>query len=226
MKNSLKNLFQPTGLDFSPVIKAAKKEFAPIDLSAGNARFTKEIYTETGPFCNYINSYLQQQQVQFAYGGYNEVRDLYLRSAVFNAAAGKEKPRNLHIGVDVWGEAGTAFFMPFPGFLHSCGFHNELGNYGTTLIMGHELEGQKFYTLYGHCAKKDLELHKPKKKINKGSLIGHFGNREENGNWPPHLHLQLIIDLQGFKGDYPGVCTTEEKIYYLNNCPDATFLIV
>jgi hypothetical protein len=47
----------------------------------------------------------------------------------------------------------------------------------------------------------------------------------ENGNWPPHLHFQLIIDMQGMKGDYPGVCKFSERERYLANCPDADLLL-
>jgi hypothetical protein len=44
--------------------------------------------------------------------------------------------------------------------------------------------------------------------------------RFENGNWPPHLHFQLIRDMQGWKGDYPGVAKFSERQQWLDNCPD------
>jgi len=47
-----------------------------------------------------------------------------------------------------------------------------------------------------------------------------LGKPDENGGWPPHLHFQLIRDMQGFVGDYPGVCAKQDLTFYANNCPD------
>jgi peptidoglycan LD-endopeptidase LytH len=41
-----------------------------------------------------------------------------------------------------------------------------------------------------------------------------------NGDWPPHLHFQLITDMMGNTGDFPGVCLPEEKQAYKVLCPD------
>ncbi|RYZ44700.1 MAG: peptidase M23, partial [Chitinophagaceae bacterium] len=43
--------------------------------------------------------------------------------------------------------------------------------------------------------------------------------------WPPHLHFQIIKDMHGWKGDYPGVCRFSEKEAYLQNCPDADLIL-
>jgi hypothetical protein len=53
-----------------------------------------------------------------------------------------------------------------------------------------------------------------------GDLLCHLGNSDENGGWPPHLHFQLIRDLQGYRGDYPGVCAKRDVAFYAENCPD------
>ena len=63
------------------------------------------------------------------------------------------------------------------------------------------------------------------KRIEKGEIIGEFGTPLENGQWPPHLHFQLIEDLQGWTGDYPGVCKYSEKELYLENCPDPDLVL-
>jgi hypothetical protein len=47
-----------------------------------------------------------------------------------------------------------------------------------------------------------------------------LGTFEENGGWPPHLHFQIIRDMEGFLGDYPGVAKKSELDHYQNNCPD------
>jgi hypothetical protein len=56
-------------------------------------------------------------------------------------------------------------------------------------------------------------------------VVGHFGQPKENGNWPPHLHFQVIKDIRIKDGDYPGVCATSEKKKYLTNCPDADLIL-
>jgi hypothetical protein len=52
----------------------------------------------------------------------------------------------------------------------------------------------------------------------------------ENGQWPPHLHFQIVVDMEipiaiGRKGDYPGVCKLSEKEKYLNNCPNPDLIL-
>jgi hypothetical protein len=49
-------------------------------------------------------------------------------------------------------------------------------------------------------------------------LVG--GLPTENGGWPPHLHFQLIRDIQHYHGDYPGVCAKRDVDFYACNCPD------
>ncbi len=51
-------------------------------------------------------------------------------------------------------------------------------------------------------------------------MLARFGGPEENGHWPPHLHLQVVLDMGGWKGDYPGVCSDSELDFFLGNCPD------
>jgi len=58
-----------------------------------------------------------------------------------------------------------------------------------------------------------------------GGRIGSFGTYAENYHWPPHLHFQIIKDMQAYKGDYPGVCKKSEQVFYLNNCPDPSSLL-
>src|SRR5438034_988571 len=59
----------------------------------------------------------------------------------------------------------------------------------------------------------------------RGEKIAHFGVPAENGNWPPHLHFQIIRDLEMNKGDYPGVCAYSKKEKYLSNCPDPDLVL-
>jgi murein DD-endopeptidase MepM/ murein hydrolase activator NlpD len=114
---------------------------------------------------------------------------------------------------------------PLDGIIHSYAFNNNDSDYGATLLLTHQLEGMGFHTLYGHLSLNSLKNLHEGKHIRKGDVTGEFGMRFENGNWPPHLHFQLIIDLQGWKGDYPGVCKFSERAHWLENCPDPDLVL-
>ena len=158
-------------------------------------------------------------------GGYGEHRTVYSRSRVFDPLKPGEEPRRLHLGVDIWGPAGTAVFAPIGGMIHSFAFNNYDGDYGATIIVLHQLEGFPFYTLYGHLSLADIKFLTEGQYVIRGQEIGHFGEPKENGNWPPHLHFQIIFDLGVYKGDYPGVCRFSEKEKYLNICPDPDLIL-
>ena len=78
-------------------------------------------------------------------------------------------------------------------------------DYGPTLILEHVYKKNKFYTLYGHLSKNFISKLKINKKIKKGDLIGQVGKTKENGNWIPHIHFQIILDLMSNKENFPGV---------------------
>ncbi|HEY0058043.1 MAG TPA: peptidoglycan DD-metalloendopeptidase family protein, partial [Flavisolibacter sp.] len=130
-----------------------------------------------------------------------------------------------HLGVDIWGPAGVPVYAPLPGTVHSFAFNDAFGDYGATLILEHELEGIIFYTLYGHLSLHSIEDKQEGETVEKGQWIAAFGEPAENGQWPPHLHFQIIQDLGAYRGDYPGVCAVSEKEVYLANCPDPDLVL-
>jgi len=115
-------------------------------------------------------------------------------------------------------------FCPLGGMVHSFAMNNADGDYGATLILLHQLEGISFYTLYGHISEADLCVSQGD-YINHGQEMAHFGTAAENGNWPPHLHFQVIMDMELREGDYPGVCGYTEREKFLSNCPDPDLIL-
>lgn len=215
MPNAIHSVCLANQPHFHPVISHTGK-LVRFDATAANRALTPELLRNTANFSNYVTSFITSTNASFAIGGYGEDRVLYRRSALF----GHEEPRTIHLGVDIWGPAGTPVFAPLGGMVHSFAFNNHYGDYGATIILQHQLDTISFHTLYGHLALRDLHRLHEGMYINRGDLIGHFGVPEENGDWPPHLHFQLIDDLRLREGDYPGVCTRKEMAYYLENCPD------
>lgn len=193
-----------------------------MDFTANNKTLTNKILADTQLFSNCVNEQLQQANALYGIGGYNEHRTIYARSEVFD---GTKEPRRIHLGIDVWGKAGTPVFAPIGGMIHSFAFNNQFGDYGATIILQHQLEGVQFHTLYGHLSLASIEHLQEGKYVSQGELLAHFGEPNENGHWPPHLHFQIIEDMELKEGDYPGVCALSEREKYLKNCPDANLIL-
>jgi peptidoglycan LD-endopeptidase LytH len=211
---------------FHPVVPLPNpnEKIAALNLSATNTDLTPEIFGDTMLFSAFIDDQLHQAGARYGIGGYLENRNVYARSRVFDSADETEEPRSLHLGIDIWGIAGTPVMAPLEGKVHSTGNHPEYGNYGATILLQHQLEEMIFYTLYGHLSFADLKI-KVGTSIQAGEIFAHFGPPEENGYWPPHLHFQVISDLQGFIGDYPGVCAPSKMDFYKNNCPNPALIL-
>jgi murein DD-endopeptidase MepM/ murein hydrolase activator NlpD len=203
----------------------ARDKLLLMNFTKANYELTSDIVNDTEQFSIYINHKLQTTNSKLGIGGYNEHRTVYSRSKVFDSADPEEEPRRLHLGIDIWGMAGTPVFAPLDGTIHSFSFNDHYGDYGATIIVNHEIDSYRFHSLYGHLSLKDLEGLVEGKKIKAGDELAHFGEPNENGQWPPHLHFQLIIDMEGKKGDYPGVCKFSERKKYLLNCPDPNLLL-
>lgn len=184
-----------------------------LDLSATNKELNPAIYTNIPAFCTYIE---QKLGAKIGVGGYLEHRIIY--EAHENFATASADFRNIHLGVDFWAAARTPVFAPLAGEVHSFQVNPGSGNYGPTIILFHPSKG--IYSLYGHLAEQDLEGLAVGMPITEGQMICHLGEPNENGGWPPHLHFQLIRDMQGCSGDYPGVCSKRDRAFYTENCPD------
>lgn len=215
---NLPELLQKHQQHFYPVVPAtAHGKLVSVDLTAANKNLEPAVYSDTARFAAWINDWLSTHSASFAAGGYNELRVIYAASTHFDAGA---EPRRLHLGIDIWGPAGTAVHAFMGGRVHSIAFNDHPGDYGATVILQHQLEGCSFHTLYGHIALHNIVDRKPGQYVVRGEQIANFGLPRENGHWPPHLHFQVIIDMQLKEGDYPGVCRNSEREYYLKNCPD------
>jgi murein DD-endopeptidase MepM/ murein hydrolase activator NlpD len=93
------------------------------------------------------------------------------------------------------------------------------------MILAHELAGQPFYTLYGHLSRSFLAGLTPGQSLVAGEAFAQVGPYPENGDWPPHLHFQLMTDLQGRCGDFSGVCSRQQQQAYALICPDPNLIL-
>lgn len=155
-------------------------------------------------------------------GGYLENRSVYAATELFQG----DTERCIHIGVDVFMPAGTPLYAPLDGVVHSFANRQVEGDYGPVIILAHELDGIEFHTLYGHLSEASLEALRVGIAFGRGARIAAIGPRPVNGDWTPHLHFQLIRDMQGNHGDYPGVVRPDDLPFYRVNCPDPMPLLV
>lgn len=195
-----------------------------LDFTEKSQELNAEIVENTNLFIKYINSKLEGAGAKYGIGGYDEHRTIYSRSKVFDSSDSGEA-RRLHLGIDIWGKPYTKVIAPLDGIVHSFAFNNAFGDYGATIILTHNLEGLTFHTLYGHLSLNSIRNIQEGDRIGKGDVFTEFGIPFENGQWPPHLHFQLIIDMEGKKGDYPGVCKLSERKKYVTNCPDPDLIL-
>ena len=113
-----------------------------------------------------------------------------------------------------------ATFPGLPGRMERLEFEG-----GPTVILDHELDGIHFCTLYGHLSCTTLDGIHIGAILDAGDVLGEVGDVHENGGWPPHLHFQVIREMPGPEGDYPGVAAPSEREHFLAQCPDPNLIL-
>lgn len=157
-------------------------------------------------------------------GGYMEPRALYTATSYDKIGNYGRQSRAVHLGVDFWLAAGTPVHALYGGEVVVAANDTGDKNYGGLVILKHEEDGCLFYSLYGHNELDSVLQHKVGDYIEKGAEICRLGDRNENGNWAPHLHFQLMLNLLDFKDDFPGVAYPNEKEIWRSFCPDPNLL--
>jgi murein DD-endopeptidase MepM/ murein hydrolase activator NlpD len=156
-------------------------------------------------------------------GGYDEDRAIY-DGPVFAGSGGER--RTVHLGIDVFAPAGTSVFAPVAGTVHSFRDNDNPLDYGPTVILEHAVSADlTFFTLYGHLSRETMDPLAVGKPVRAGEQVASLGAPEVNGGWATHLHFQIVLDVGGYQGDYPGVCKASERAAWLVNCPDPSAIL-
>lgn len=199
-------------------------KYVPIDLSSSNPLLDHFDRSSSKSLEKFINQQIEFQNGNIGYGGYNETRSIYKRSSHFNKS-NLDNERNIHLGIDLWSHLGTPIYAPLKGKVHSFNNNTNYGDYGPTIILKHQINKIVFYTLYGHLNIQTINNLTVNQVFEQGEKLAELGDSTVNGDYPPHLHFQIIKDIQGYNGDYPGVCNKRDLTFYLNNCPDPNLLL-
>jgi len=203
--------------------KMIRFDFSVGSLELGNPREMADAQR----FTNLLFGRMSEAGVATGVAGYNEARPVYT-SAPFKSPSDEiESWRTVHLGIDLFQAPGSPVFAPIEGVVHSFQNNDTPLDYGPTIILEHTMEDGrgKFFTLYGHLSPDSLVGLEAGMRMAKGSRIGRIGNFPGNGGWAPHLHLQIICDMLGKKGDFPGVAAPEERAVWLSICPDPNLVL-
>jgi 4-aminobutyrate aminotransferase-like enzyme/Ser/Thr protein kinase RdoA (MazF antagonist) len=164
--------------------------------------------------------------VAIGIGRYDEARLLYTSTLFGGAAAPTEERRTIHLGLDLFVEAGTAVCAPLDGVVHLLAENKAALDYGPLVILRHVADdGEELSTLYGHLTRETLRELKPGQAIAKGETFARVGKPDENGGWPPHLHFQIILDLLDRGAEFPGVARASERAVWTSLSPDPNVLL-
>lgn len=208
-----------------PIVKTTDQKIRLLNLGVASLDLgNNDRFNTVEKFKTTIATLLAQQKATIGYGGYAEIRPFYTTDAY--QVMGNEGPqwRTLHLGLDVWAPADTPIFAPLDGRIHSFQNNAQERDYGPTIILEHRpTEDLCFYTLYGHLSNRSLAGLTVGQSIEQGQKIATLGEAPENGNWPPHLHFQVILDMLGKSGDFPGVAFPEEAAVWKSICPAPYF---
>jgi 4-aminobutyrate aminotransferase-like enzyme len=160
-------------------------------------------------------------------GRYDEARLAYVTELFRRADNWSDENRTVHLGIDVFAGAGAPVFAPLDGTVHSVANNAGAGDYGPTIVLEHVVAGGavRFFTLYGHLSPASLDGMVPGRRVAAGERIAWLGDPAVNGGWPPHLHFQVIVDMLGREGEFPGVAAPAERDVWLGLCPDPNAIV-
>ena len=135
---------------FSPLFEPdlSKDNTLIMDFSIYNPEMKILDFQNVNELNTYVFGKIRGAGKRYGYGGYMEDREVYRRSPLF--AVSPEEARSIHLGIDVWVDAGEPVFCPADARIHSFANNDNYGDYGPTIILEHNLSGTTFYTLYGH----------------------------------------------------------------------------
>jgi len=168
---------------------------------------------------------MREANVSVALGRYDEPRLLYTASFFGGERLGSER-RTIHIGLDLFADAGTPVYAPLDGVVHAFADNAVPQDYGPVIILRHETaDGDELFTLYGHLSRASLAGLAIGQRVARGERLATLGAPNENVGWTPHLHLQIITDLLGWNTDFPGVAPASQRAVWRSLSPDPNLIV-
>jgi hypothetical protein len=158
---------------------------------------------------------------QYGIGKYNERRRDMYDHELFNVEG---KIRDVHVGVDISAPAETAVYAFDQGFILRKAINSQKGDFGGTILTEHEIEGVRYWILFGHLSHRSVVQAEIGRPFKMGDVIAWIGDRNENGGWNSHLHLQMSRSLPAHC-DLPGVVSEADLTWALDEFPDPRLIL-
>ncbi len=213
---------------FTPVLppELAESPHTVFDLSVGSRWLGTTRDLDARGWTNLLFRHMRAVGATVGIGRYDEARRWYDSDAFAIQGEDGLERRTVHVGIDLFAEPGTPVHAPCDAVVHSFRDNDARLDYGPTIVLRHEAgEVGAWYTLYGHLSRDSLTGLRPGREIAAGEEIGRIGPYPENGDWAPHLHFQLMTDLLGREGDFPGVAPPSQREVWLSLSPDPNLVL-
>lgn len=215
------------GGELGPVVAADLSRAADLDLSVGSPEFERpEEATDVAVMTPRLFARIREAGAPAGIGRYDEARLLYASDAFAGAAGEHPERRTVHLAVDLFLEPGSPVLAPLAGTVHALRDNAERLDYGPTVILEHRPRGGLgFYTLYGHLSPESLRRLTVGEPVARSQRIGAIGEPPENGDWPPHVHFQIVTDLLDRDGEFPGVAAASRRDVWKSLSPDPNLVL-
>ncbi len=178
---------------------------------------------ETGPLTETLFQKMRGSGATIGIGRYNEARPIYTTPAFASGPHLTDERRTIHIGLDLFAAPGTPVYAPLAGTVHAVANNAPRLDYGPVMLLRHETpDGTSFFTLYGHLD--SIDGLSAGQHVEPGHRIAAIGAPPSNGDWPPHLHFQIISDDLDLATDFPGVAFASQREVWLSLSPDPSLV--
>lgn len=171
-----------------------------------------------------INQLQKENLTRLIANGYLEPRPVYTSSAYDKEGNNGPESRTVHLGVDFWLPKGTPVHALFDAEVFTAVNDKGHKEYGGLIILKHHENDLTFFTLHGHLTAESPSKFKVGDRVKKGECFGYLGSKNENGEWSPHLHFQIILSMLDFQIDFPGVTYPNQVSVWKSVCPDPNLL--
>jgi 4-aminobutyrate aminotransferase-like enzyme/Ser/Thr protein kinase RdoA (MazF antagonist) len=129
--------------------------------------------------------------VELGIGPWGEERPVYSSDA-FRSVFAPDQRRSLHLGLDLFAPAGSNVRTPLDGIVVDLLETDVPLDYGHAVLLRHEPGNLVFHSLWGHLSAQTVRDRRMGERLSAGDVVGQLGGPHENGNWQPHVHIQLI----------------------------------
>jgi 4-aminobutyrate aminotransferase-like enzyme/Ser/Thr protein kinase RdoA (MazF antagonist) len=213
----------------APVLSQNLREgnCAVLDLSVASAFLSSDPANVAEPRATpAIQALTRAANASVAVGRYDEARPVYTSPLFTGGRNPTEERRTIHLGIDLFTDAGTPVSSPFVGTVHAFADNHAALDYGPVVILRHQTaDGLEFFTLYGHLSRESLVPLRSGNCIQAGQPFARVGAAAENGGWTPHLHFQIILDLLDLSTDFPGVAYPSQRAVFTSLSPDPNLIL-